>query len=276
MFGYIKASNGELKVKENEMYKAVYCSLCRTLGKEYGFFTRFTLSYDFTFLALLNLSLLEENGTVCKKPCVCNPLKRCNYLLNEKGYSLSSAAAVILLYYKLCDDVTDEKGAKKLISRFLKQFFKSSYKKAAKNYPQIDGFAKEFVKRQALAEKNENTTLDICALPTQELLANIFSLCANDENQKRALSYLGGLMGRFIYLMDAACDCEEDAKKGRFNPLGKLNKSEVAKRIQPQIYIIIDQAIKAFELINFKRYKDILGNVIYVGLEDTMKKELLK
>lgn len=276
MFGYIKASKGELKVKEYETYKAVYCSLCRTLGKEYGFLTRFTLSYDFTFLALLNLSLIEENGTICKKACVCNPLKRCNYLLRDGGYSLSSAAAVILLYYKLCDDVTDEKGIKKLLSRFLKLFFKGAYKKAAKNFPQINSFAKEFVTEQAKAEQNPNTTLDICALPTQNLLGNVFSLCANNESNKRTLAYLGSLMGRYIYLMDAACDCQSDAKKGRFNPLGKLSKQEVIDRITPQIYIIIDQAVKTFELIEFKRYKDILGNVIYVGLEDTMKKELLK
>ena len=113
-------------------------------------------------------------------------------------------------------------------------------------------------------------------MPTQNLLANIFSLCAKTENDKRTLAYLGSLIGRYIYLMDAACDCEEDAKKCRFNPLGKLSKQEVIDRITPQIYIIIDQAIKTFHLIEFKRYKDILGNIIYVGLEDTMKKELLK
>lgn len=276
MFGYIKASKGELKVKEYETYKAVYCSLCRTLGKEYGFFTRFTLSYDFTFLSLLALSLNENGGKICKKACVCNPLKRCNYLLCDDGYSVSSAAAVILLYYKLRDDVTDEKGAKKLLSKFLKWFFKGAYKKAAKNYPQINAFAKEFIEEQTKAEQSQNKLLDVCALPTQNLLSNIFSLFAKDEKQKRALSYLGGLMGRYIYLMDAACDFEEDLKKGRFNPLGNCTKQEMLNRIKPQIYIIIDQAISAFELIEFKRYKDILANVIYVGLEDTMNKELNK
>ena len=59
MFGYIKIAKPELKVKEYEMYKAVYCSLCRELGKSYGFLSRLTLSYDFTFLALLNMSLKD-------------------------------------------------------------------------------------------------------------------------------------------------------------------------------------------------------------------------
>ena len=57
MFGYIRIAKPELKVKEYEMYKAIYCSLCRELGRSYGFLSRLTLSYDFTFLALLNMSL---------------------------------------------------------------------------------------------------------------------------------------------------------------------------------------------------------------------------
>ena len=53
MFGYVKVFRPELKVCEYEQYKGVYCSLCQTLGKRYGFASRMTLSYDFTFLALL-------------------------------------------------------------------------------------------------------------------------------------------------------------------------------------------------------------------------------
>ena len=55
MFGYVKACTPELKIKEFETYKAVYCSLCKKLGKSYGILSRFTLSYDFTFLAILNM-----------------------------------------------------------------------------------------------------------------------------------------------------------------------------------------------------------------------------
>ena len=75
MFGYIRIAKPELKVKEYEMYKAVYCSLCRVLGKNYGIWSRFTLSYDFTFLALLNMSLTDVCDLTERKRCVCNPLK---------------------------------------------------------------------------------------------------------------------------------------------------------------------------------------------------------
>ena len=53
MFGYVKPYKPELRVRELEEYKAVYCGLCRELGQSFGLFARFTLSYDFAFLAML-------------------------------------------------------------------------------------------------------------------------------------------------------------------------------------------------------------------------------
>ncbi|WP_369015126.1 DUF5685 family protein, partial [Klebsiella pneumoniae] len=38
---------------EKDRFRAAYCGLCHTLGREYGFAARFLLNYDFTFLAVL-------------------------------------------------------------------------------------------------------------------------------------------------------------------------------------------------------------------------------
>ena len=101
MFGYVRIAKGELKVKEYEMYKAVYCSLCRDLGRSYGPISRLTLSYDFTFLALLNMSLSDECDCIERKRCAFNPLKKCNYCKEDNDLKMPSAAAMIMLYYKL-------------------------------------------------------------------------------------------------------------------------------------------------------------------------------
>ena len=55
MFGYIRTDKGELKVREYELYRGLYCTLCKQLSKRYGVFSRFILSYDMTFLALVRL-----------------------------------------------------------------------------------------------------------------------------------------------------------------------------------------------------------------------------
>lgn len=275
MFGYIRIGKPELKVKEYDMYKAVYCSLCRTMGKEYGFFTRFTLSYDFTFLALLQLSLNDDFCGTERKMCVCNPLKKCNYC-KDADLTFSAAAAMVMLYYKLSDDVSDETFFKRSASKFLRLFFSRAHKKAARQYPELEEVIKEYISAQNQVEKDKETCLDDAAFPTSIALSKVFGMCSQDHSQKRVLERLGQLLGRYIYIMDTACDCEEDAKKGAFNPLGRLNKAEAAERVLPQINIIIDEAIKAFELLELKRFKDIIGNIIYVGIEDIVKKELIE
>ncbi len=274
LFGYLRVSKPEMKIKEYELYKAVYCTLCKRLGKEYGFITRFALSYDFTFTALLELALSDGFcGTVSKR-CVCNPLKKCNYCKEDRGFDLSAAALIILSFYKMKDDIEDEKGFKKLSAVILKKLLSSPYKKAVKNFPAVDNIASVYYKEQGLAEADKDCDLDKAAEPSSKMLSLLLPLCAEDDNDKTVLSYLGRLIGRYIYLLDCLCDREKDIKKGSFNPIAGLDKNEAVKRIKEQIYIVINQAEKAFELLNVKQFKDVLGNIIYVGLEDTMITEI--
>lgn len=276
MFGYIRIAKPELKVKEYEMYKAVYCSLCRNIGKEYGFLTRFTLSYDFTFLALINMALTDKCTPIEKKRCVCNPFKKCNYCRDNEGLQMPSAAAVIMLYYKILDNIADEKGIKKLAFWFLKQIFKLSHNKAAKNYPEIEEIVSQYIKEQNILENENCNQLDAVADPTAKALSKILQLCSDNQTEKRILERMGYCLGRYIYILDAACDLEKDIETGSYNVL--KNKTDVIdinnEFIKPQLYFCSNEAAKAFELLDVKRFKSIIGNIIYIGLEDTFKKEL--
>lgn len=278
MFGYIRIAKPELKVKEYEMYKAVYCSLCRTLGKKYGIWSRFTLSYDFTFLALLNMSMTDGCDPIEKKRCVCNPLKKCNYCKNDESLLMPSAAAMIMMYYKLLDNLNDEKGLKKIGYILIKPLFSHARNKAKKEYPQIDKIISEYIAAQNALERDGCAKLDKAADPTAKALAELLRLCSDDERQKRVLERIGYCLGRYIYLIDAACDLPQDIKKGSYNCLKYETEGEPSeyakKRIVPQLYFCSNEAGKAFELLDVKKYKPILGNIIYLGLEDTFKKEL--
>ena len=278
MFGYIRADKPEMKVKEFEMYKAVYCSLCKELGKSYGFLSRLTLSYDFTFLALLNMSLKDGCNTIERKRCAFNPLKKCNYCKETDDLKMPSAAAMIMLYYKIKDNIADEKGIKKLGYYCLLPIFGGAYKKAKKNNPLLEEIVSEYINSQTKLEKENCNQLDKVADPTAKALSKIFMLCSDDETEKRILERLGYCLGRYIYLLDAACDLEKDIKTNSYNVL-KFERSEdkqkyIKERIVPQLYFCVNEACKAFELLEFKKYKHILGNIIYLGLEQTFKKEL--
>lgn len=274
MFGYIRISKPEMKVKEYEMYKAVYCSLCKKLGKDYGIITRLALNYDFTFTALLELSLKDGFDGVFKKNCVCNPLKKCTYCKEEEPFSLSSAALIILSYYKFTDDINDEKGIKKFTAVLLSKIFASAFKKAKAKCPLVEAAAAEYIKEQNEAERNKNCSLDDAANPSSKMLSKLFEMCSNNQRNRQVLSHLGTLLGRYIYLLDCLVDRKEDVKKGAFNPVSMLSEQEAKEKIKEQLYIVINEAEKAFELLEVKRFKDILGNIIYVGLEDTMNSEI--
>ena len=278
MFGYIRIAKPELKVKEYEMYKAIYCSLCKNLGHSYGFLSRLTLSYDFTFLALLNMSLSDECVGVERKRCAFNPLKKCNYCKGADFLEMPSAAAMIMLYYKIADNIADEKGFKKLGYMILRPFFGSARKKAVRRFPMLESIVSEYINTQALLEKDDCRDMDKAADPTAKALGEIFTLCSDDGVQKRVLYRLGYCMGRYIYLLDAACDLKDDIKKGSYNVLKNGSEGDTSKyikdRVETQLYFCINEACKAFELLDIKKFKTILGNIIYLGLEDTFKKEL--
>lgn len=283
MFGYIKICKPEMKVKEYEIYRAVYCSLCKKLGRSYGLLPRFMLSYDFTFLGLLSLSM--RDGCEGFKPgrCAFNPLKKCNYCNDSTALDMPAAAAVIMTYYKIHDNVSDERGIKKLGFVFLKFLYSPCFKKAVKKHPEIKQICSEYIDTQREIESSGCDSLDKAADPTAKALDRIFSLCSDNSVQKRVLARLGYCMGRYIYLLDAACDLPKDIEKSEYNVMKNeaaqsgMNPRDFAKkRITPQLYFCSNEAAKAFELLDIKKYKTVLGNIIYLGLEDTFTKELNK
>lgn len=278
MFGYIRIAKPELKIKEYETYKAVYCTLCRTLGKDYGIWTRFTLSYDFTFLALLNMSLSDGCDEAERKRCTCNPLKKCNYCKSDEKIKMPAAAAMIMVYYKLLDNIADEKGIKKIGCILLKPLFSHAHKKAARLYPQVEEIISQYISEQSALEKDGCTELDRAADPTAKALSSILQLCSDDSMQKRVLDRIGYCLGRYIYILDAACDLPDDIESGSYNCLKASlegNPEKIVKdRAVPQLYFCVNESGKAFELLDIKKYRTILGNIIYLGLEDTFTKEL--
>ena len=52
------------------------------------------------------------------------------------------------------------------------------------------------------------------------------------------------------------------------------NENQVKDFTESQIYFSINESAMAFELLDIKKYKTILGNIIYLGLEETFKKEI--
>ena len=65
MFGYVVVNTEKLTLEEKKQYRAFYCGLCKMLGIRHGRISRFTLTYDMTFLVLF-LSALYKTDNIIK------------------------------------------------------------------------------------------------------------------------------------------------------------------------------------------------------------------
>jgi hypothetical protein len=284
MFGYIKPCKPQLRVCEYELYKAVYCGLCKQLGKQYGPFSRFTLSYDFTFLALLDMSLSQEEQDFARKRCLLNPLKKMPCCGDCRELSFSSGVAMIMFYYKALDNLNDAGFGSKVLSFLFLPFARHAYKKAADQYPQAAQVIYETISRQSAIEAENCESVDQASEPTALALSGICGLLARDENQRRVLERFGYLLGRYVYLCDALDDLEEDLKNHSYNAFllrDKITRADpedlarVRENAKGSLFLTIGELIKAYELLELHRYKPILDNVIQLGLHDTVLRILL-
>lgn len=283
MFGYVKVYQPELKMGEFEQYRGVYCSLCKTLGKRYGFVAQMTLSYDLTFLVLLHMALADECVGFQKGRCPYNPFKKRTCCKDNAALNFCADVAVLLVYHKTVDSIRDDGFLKRTAARLLLPIMRRNRLRAAKQLPEIDRVIERAMMHQAELEHVQSTSVDVAAEPTAQILQELCTAVVNDEKQKRVLSRLGYCLGRWIYLMDAADDLESDLKSGSYNPI--VLSQEMKKFDEKQIKIARESALltlnaslaeckSAYELLNIRRFDGILRNVLEHGIPYVQKQVL--
>ncbi len=265
MFGYLQIHKDELKVKEYEAYKSVYCGLCKQLGKDYSFLARLILSYDCTFYAILLMSLKRTCTGFKDGRCRFNPLKKCKFAdCRDDSFSKASALSVITAYYKVVDDISDSGFFKGLAFRIVKPVFRHWQKKAAKRYPKLENIVGNMMIAQYEAENSQSVTIDSAANPTAVMISEAAALEAENDTQRRVLKEFGYHIGRWVYLIDAADDYEKDKKHGSFNPFiaaGVFDKEYISAVLNQSLA----RAYDAYNLIDIIDFKPILDNMMLYG-----------
>ena len=278
MFGYVRVMSPELKVKEYEFYRGTYCGLCRSMGKCTGQCSRMTLSYDFAFLALIRLSVSGEAVFFEQKRCVAHPLKKRNAMKHNPVLAYCAGAAALLNYHKVMDDLSDEKGFKRLRALAFRPFAAHSRKKAIK--AGLSALDEQIAARLSLLSETEHTALvsaDVPAALFGDLLADIMSF-GLDGIEKRLTAALGKAVGKWIYLADALDDWAEDAQKGRYNPFlllygGALPTEDTLTSIRDALKNGLYEAEAALDLMPFENpeIKNLVLNILYLGMPARME-----
>lgn len=265
MFGYVTIDKPELKVKEFYRYKSYYCGLCRTLKEEYGFRGRMTLSYDMTFLVLFLTSLYEVPTKELQSHCPLHPVKKIPMLQNEIS-EYGAKMNILLVYFKCEDDWKDDKSLKGIAGMHL---FRKKAKELCREYKRQAQVIQKQLKVLASYEEKQEENLDLAAGAFGKLMAELFVY--KEDMWEQELRNFGFYLGKFIYIMDAYDDLEEDLKTGSYNPLKAVKQNckddkDYENTVQQILVMMMAEATAAFEKLPILWDSEILRNILYSGV----------
>ena len=210
MFGYVKTDLPYMYVKDTVLYKAMYCGLCKAIGKTCGQKARLLLNYDLTFLSVFLHNVADKDVKINKEHCVIHHIIKRPVAERDELTERIARLNVILAHYKLNDDVMDVgKG------RIKRAFFSKAYKKAAKAEPVLDKIVRERYAELIEYEKHGCDSIDMVSDPFGKMISETVSVLVPEASEPvKKLSYN---LGKWIYLIDALDDFDKDKKDGTFN-----------------------------------------------------------
>ena len=269
MFGYVKTDMPNMYVKDTILYKAMYCGLCKGLGKACGQKSRLVLNYDLTFLSVLLHNLANIDVKVEKQSCVIHPIRKKPIAEVDELTERIACLNVILAYYKLNDDVIDNNKG-----RLKRAFFTKSYKIAKKKEPKIDKIVKERYAELLSLEKANCDSIDRVADPFGMMMQELVEVLLQ-ENCNENVKELAYYIGKWIYLIDALDDFDKDKKKNNFNVFINaysdiLDKKTLIEKHGQDILVVFASVVgKINELTSKLEYKfnhDLIDNILYRGI----------
>ena len=265
MFGYVRPVREELKCRDFDLYRATYCGLCRTLRRQCGLIAPLVLNFDFTFLAIL-LAPEEGEQMECRGRCPVAPFRRRCMCRQSPGLELAADESVILAYWQLRDKVRDEGTLRSLPARFFSVCLRSGYRRAAKRRPDFDKLVAHQLELLHRLEDERCPSIDRPA----DTFATILQAAApksGDAGRDRAMEQLLYHLGRWIYLIDARDDLDEDRASGNYNPVA-LRYGEPADN--PALVLTLDHSMNlmraACALLDLGRQEELVQNVLSLGL----------
>lgn len=291
MFGYVRPLVPQLKVMEYEMYRAVYCGLCRAMGRVTGQVSRLTLSYDFTLLAMVRMILEGVTPAFEQFRCAVHPLKRRSMVRENAVLDYAAAVSAVLAYLKNRDDLADEHGLKR--ARAMLADLPVSHMKSRGERRLPENAADEIAERLSVLSELEKagcTSVDETAEAFGAVLAYVFALGLEpDSDAENLAKTIGRHVGRFVYVCDAADDLPEDIRRGRYNPLstgwGPLAVTEngtMSDLVRGSLEISLPLDLEGLgraadrlpELNAAHPLTPIVQNIVYLGLPASMKRVL--
>ena len=279
MFGYVRADTPYLYIKDDTLYRAMYCGVCKGIADVCGNAARMALSYDITFLSVILHNIKGEDVKIEKQHCLTHCIRSRQMAEVDELTRKLGALNTLLAYYKCSDDIEDGDGG-----RFKRLFLKKGFRRAKRKYPEIEKIVRENLVEQAKIEKAKTESIDRAADATAKILADFSSLALEDK----ATVYTYNLfyaVGKWIYLIDALDDYDKDRKKGAYNPFfyaynaeskDALVKGKRGEEIRFIFHSIFFDIRENLSQISFGFNRDLSDNILLRGLPKTTKELMEK
>ena len=218
MFGYIQPDIPHMYVKDGVLYKALYCGLCKSIGASCGQRARLGLSYDMTFLSALLHNIMNTDVKIENRRCALNPVVKRPMAADDDITRAVACLNTAFTYYKLCDDVEDEKKG-----RFKRSLFKKGMKRASALHPEIGRIIRRNMQALAALEKKKCSSLDMAADPFGSMIAELSDYCLGEYATEATRGLCYGI-GKWVYLIDALDDYDKDVKERVRDQCGEPQK----------------------------------------------------
>ncbi len=262
MFGYVRINKMDLTFREYENYKGYYCGLCKYLKENHGEISRLGLNYDITFLIVILTAIYKPKTNIFQERCIVSPFKKKKKIINEVT-EYAASMNVLLTYYKLEDNLLDDKGIKDI---FAYNLYKNKLNLAQSKYPNKAKVIKEQMNLLNKLEQEKEYNIDKVSNTFGELMGEIFAYKC--DKYEEDLKKIGFNIGKYIYILDAYEDLDEDYKKGRYNPFIEYinNKEELKQRVDRLISISLGLLASSIDNLNLRVNRGIIENIVYSGV----------
>jgi hypothetical protein len=280
MLGYVVPCKSELKLREFEIYNAYYCAICHSIRDRYGQLPRLLLSYDAVFLAMMLSAPSETADEITTFRCVTHPGKKRNIAVCTREIDYAADMMLLLGYFNLKDDREDEGTPLGYAGEW---FLRGAYRKIRGRMPEKAERIAACLGEMRALERERTDSLDRIAEPFANLMSEVMDYTGladirpaedsglSDGDYTRSLrsAYrrVGYHLGKWIYLIDAIDDLEDDKKHDSYNPLRYMDDGAApAERLKLNLLLYLAEIAEVMELLPLRKNAPILENIVYVGL----------
>lgn len=246
-----------------------------------------------TFLALVLGSLYEPEETCGEARCPVHPMQPQSFA-RSKYTDYAADLSVALAYHKMLDDWHDDHTLRARGGAFA---LAGAYRRAKKRVPQeceaIEAAMADIrtIEQRALQARSQGVQAQLRAQdqtqgqtqaqsriqgapaidsPLPDEAANRFGMMLGDlfahedDFWVSDLRRFGARLGKFVYVMDAAMDIEDDSRTGSYNPFADMESTKEALR--ENLEFLAAGMTDAFERLPLERDVQVMRSVLYAGV----------